>query len=169
MATLQENLNAIKLDKDTNLKPENLKAGITVLGVSGTYEGSGSSYELVSLSALETGTSIIGFKVDLSSTPNYQTDYSNVSIVNSETDQGLMYVDAYSGNNKLEIIGLDVMGTGIDLGCYGTIYEFTKTDGNITGINVVANQTYYIFTSPLTIDYIQGTNLDLPIEAIVAK
>ena len=36
MSTLQENLNAIKLDKDTNLKPENLKAGITCLGVTGT-------------------------------------------------------------------------------------------------------------------------------------
>lgn len=151
------------------LTADKIKAGETILGVTGTYEGSGESYKFVSLSALETGTSIIGFKVDLSSTPNYQIDYSDVSIVNSETDQGLMYVDAYSGSSKLEIIGLDVMGTGIDLGCYGTIYEFTKTDGNITGINIVANQTYYIFTSPLTIDYIQGTNLDLPIEAIVAK
>lgn len=36
MSTLQENLNAIKLDKDTNLKPENLKAGVTCLGVKGT-------------------------------------------------------------------------------------------------------------------------------------
>ena len=36
MSTLQENLDAIKLDKDTNLKPENLKAGITCLGVNGT-------------------------------------------------------------------------------------------------------------------------------------
>lgn len=41
MATLQENLNAIKLDKDTNLKPENLKKGVTCLGVTGIYEGSG--------------------------------------------------------------------------------------------------------------------------------
>lgn len=38
MATLQENLNAIKLDKDTNLKPENLKAGTTCLGINGTME-----------------------------------------------------------------------------------------------------------------------------------
>lgn len=36
MSTLQENLDAIKLDKDTNLKPENLKAGVTCLGVNGT-------------------------------------------------------------------------------------------------------------------------------------
>ena len=41
MSTLQENLDAIKLDKDTNLKPENLKKDVTCLGVTGTYEGSG--------------------------------------------------------------------------------------------------------------------------------
>ena len=41
MSTLQENLDAIKLDKDTNLKPENLKKGVTCLGVTGIYEGSG--------------------------------------------------------------------------------------------------------------------------------
>ena len=33
---LQENLDAILLDKNTNLKPENLKAGITCLGIEGT-------------------------------------------------------------------------------------------------------------------------------------
>lgn len=33
---LQENLDAILLDKNTNLKPENLKAGVTCLGVEGT-------------------------------------------------------------------------------------------------------------------------------------
>ena len=41
MSTLQENLDAIKLDKDTNLLPENLKKDVTCLGVTGTYEGSG--------------------------------------------------------------------------------------------------------------------------------
>lgn len=36
---LQTNLDAILQDKNTNLKPENLKAGITCLGVKGTLEG----------------------------------------------------------------------------------------------------------------------------------
>ena len=36
MATLLEKCNNIKNDKDTNLKPENLKAGVTCLGVTGT-------------------------------------------------------------------------------------------------------------------------------------
>ena len=38
--SLQDTLNSIKLDKDTNLKPENLKAGVNCLGVNGTYKGS---------------------------------------------------------------------------------------------------------------------------------
>ena len=41
MSTLQENLDAILLDKNTNLLPENLKAGVNCLGINGTYEGSG--------------------------------------------------------------------------------------------------------------------------------
>lgn len=35
---LQENLDAILLDKNTNLKPENLKEGVTCLGVDGTMQ-----------------------------------------------------------------------------------------------------------------------------------
>lgn len=35
---LQENLDTILLDKNTNLKPENLKAGVTCLGVDGTMQ-----------------------------------------------------------------------------------------------------------------------------------
>ena len=38
---LQTKLDAILLDKNTNLLPENLKAGVNCLGVTGTYEGSG--------------------------------------------------------------------------------------------------------------------------------
>lgn len=39
MATLKENMDAIKLEKDTKILPENLKAGITAFGVTGTLEG----------------------------------------------------------------------------------------------------------------------------------
>ena len=35
---LQDNLNAILQDKNTNLKPENLKEGVTCLGVEGTMD-----------------------------------------------------------------------------------------------------------------------------------
>ena len=38
---LQTKLDTILLDKNTNLLPENIKKDITVLGITGTYEGSG--------------------------------------------------------------------------------------------------------------------------------
>ena len=44
--TLEETLKSIKLDKDTNLLPENLKKGITVLGVDGTLESGSSNIKL---------------------------------------------------------------------------------------------------------------------------
>lgn len=38
MATLKENMDAIKLEKDTKILPENLKSGITAFGIEGTLE-----------------------------------------------------------------------------------------------------------------------------------
>lgn len=40
--TLQTKLDAILTDKQTNLLPENLKKGVTVLGINGTFEGGSS-------------------------------------------------------------------------------------------------------------------------------
>lgn len=40
MSKLQDNLNLILNDKNINLKPENLKDGITCLGIEGVYTGS---------------------------------------------------------------------------------------------------------------------------------
>ena len=42
---LQTKLDAILLDKNTNLLPENLKKDVTCLGITGTYEGSGGTVE----------------------------------------------------------------------------------------------------------------------------
>lgn len=39
MATLKENMEAIKLEKDTKISPENLKSGVTAFGVTGIYTG----------------------------------------------------------------------------------------------------------------------------------
>ena len=45
MASLIDKSNQILTEKNTNLIPENLKAGVTCLGVTGTYEGSSSTIE----------------------------------------------------------------------------------------------------------------------------
>ena len=150
------------------LTADKIKAGETILGVEGTLPSGSLPYELVDLSTLESGTSIMGFKVDLSVTPDYTKDYSSVSVINSSTNQGLIYAEAYNGSDRLMVIGEDMFGSGGDLGCSGHIYEFTKTDKTITGAKVVATQTYFIFTSPLTIDFISLNGIDLPIQAIKA-
>ena len=41
---LQQNLDTILLDKNTNLKPENLKSGVTCLGITGTLQQSENLY-----------------------------------------------------------------------------------------------------------------------------
>jgi len=42
LGELLEKLIEIENEKRSKLKPENIKAGVTILGVTGTYEGSGS-------------------------------------------------------------------------------------------------------------------------------
>lgn len=37
--TLEQNLNLILNEKETKIIPENIKAGVTILGVTGTYTG----------------------------------------------------------------------------------------------------------------------------------
>lgn len=39
MATLRENMEAIQTEKNTKIKPDNIKSGITAFGIKGTYEG----------------------------------------------------------------------------------------------------------------------------------
>ena len=45
MSTLKENLQEIKRQKDTYIKPENIKKGVTVFGITGTLENTGSSVD----------------------------------------------------------------------------------------------------------------------------
>ena len=53
MTSLETKLNAILNDKLTNLTPENLKAGVTCLGVTGTLEASASSGGIKQFSTIE--------------------------------------------------------------------------------------------------------------------
>ena len=50
---LQTKLNKILEQKDINLKPENLKAGVTCLGVTGTYEGESTTTYIPKATAVE--------------------------------------------------------------------------------------------------------------------
>ena len=59
MSELKTNLQEILQDKNTNLKPENLKQGVTCLGVEGTYTGD-SINDYISLPEGETAIKIAG-------------------------------------------------------------------------------------------------------------
>lgn len=61
---LQNNLNAILLDKNTNLLPENLKEGVTVLGVEGSLKVTGSDSNIKLFETVE----------DMNSDPNSKED-----------------------------------------------------------------------------------------------
>lgn len=43
MSTLQDNLTEIKRQKDLYLLPGNIRKDLTILGITGTFEGGGSS------------------------------------------------------------------------------------------------------------------------------
>lgn len=74
---LQTTLNEILADKQTNLKPENLKAGITCLGVQGTLEsGGGSDYNA---KLVPTNGAIVGYITEISE----NLDTSNVTSMTS--------------------------------------------------------------------------------------
>ena len=91
MSTLQENLDAIKLEKDTKILPENLKSGITAFGVNGTLQpGSGTITTLTI-----TDPEIPGF------TPEYEV--SNVS----GYDYGFSLVDSKYQNTNQNKDGTD--------------------------------------------------------------
>ena len=61
---LQTTLNEILADKQTNLKPENLKKGVTLLGVQGTLESGGSSDYNAKL--VPTNGAIVGYITEIS-------------------------------------------------------------------------------------------------------
>ena len=58
MSILKDNLQEIKTQKDTYLLPENIKKGITVLGVTGTYESIANVKQFNSISEMNNNTKV---------------------------------------------------------------------------------------------------------------
>lgn len=88
LGELLEKLIEIENEKRSKLKPENIKKGVTILGVEGTYEGPGYDTNLV-LDNLDAG----GAEQYLGGTPI--TDITNVGgfdVFNADGDSILYYV-----------------------------------------------------------------------------
>ena len=134
---LQDNLNAILQDKNTNLKPENLKAGITCLGVTGTLEqNTGSDVEPIYVTSNYTVKTI---PVDLNETIDSISTYED-------------YVAVHTTLNKLKVYNKSDLSTPFitkdnvipyNQGCY-YIYGFEDNKLYITnGFNGSSTQDYY--------------------------
>lgn len=156
MATLLEKCNNIKNDKDTNLKPENLKAGITCLGVTGKLEeGIDTSDATAGPYDMAQGTSayVNGEKVE-GALPVYEAG----DTVNSDTVQYLapevkirvsencilhensaVVIDEVTLANSAQIDSNMIMSGNQVLGVYGTATE----DADATDEDLLEMKTAY--------------------------
>ena len=120
---LQENLDAILLDKNTNLKPENLKQGITCLGVIGTLE-TGTDNELVD-------TSITFIKTLLSKPLSKKIETSDIT--SNGSDVGITHIYYYGGtielvdNTRYNQYNLNTMGIFMFVGIKDKKFDATIT------------------------------------------
>ena len=130
-------LQDIKEDRNTNLKPENLKAGITCLGVTGTLEqNTGSDVEPIYVTSNYTVKTI---PVDLNETIDSISTYED-------------YVAVHTTLNKLKVYNKSDLSTPFitkdnvipyNQGCY-YIYGFEDNKLYITnGFNGSSTQDYY--------------------------
>jgi len=60
MSQLQDSLNEMKRQKDLYLLPKNIKKDLTILGITGTFEGEGSSEGIKLFDTIEDMNSSIG-------------------------------------------------------------------------------------------------------------
>ena len=107
MSTLLQKVTAIKLDKDTNLIPENLKQGITCLGVAGTFAGGvplpGEEVTVNALTDIYEGDKVTGilatkqYPKEFKYVPTQSETYGGI-IPNSD---GSVMVNIRSGTSKM--------------------------------------------------------------------
>ena len=150
---LQQNLDAILIDKNTNLKPENLKSGVTCLGVTGTYEGITPDITILSDDyGLETATSgeldnDVGIK--LFTNANTQSKlYENNSIIEMHATNELIADTINLTADKLK------SGESI-LGIEGSVIELKGQEKTITSTTkeqIITPDTNYNGITKLTIN-----------------
>ena len=120
---LQTNLDAILQDKNTNLLPENLKAGVTCLGVTGTLEPS-SDNELV-----DTGITIIKTLLSKPLSKKIET----FDITSNGSDVGITNIYYFGGtielvdNTRRNAYSLNTMGIFMFVGIKDKKFDATIT------------------------------------------
>lgn len=150
MSTLQENLDAIKLEKDTKILPENLKSGITAFGVNGTLQpGSGTITTLTI-----TDPEIPGFtpEYEVSNVSGYDYGFSLVDSKYQNTNQNKDNTDARCKvliNTPYEFDLILHLTQDSENGCdYGRIYGLDSESSVITQFNGKSGSFDYTITIP---------------------
>lgn len=84
---LQKVLDDIKLDKNTNLKPRNLKTGCKVLGVSGAYAGEAVNAIYSCFYEMNDDYNLYSLSSDGSERTPYELDGNNLIIYTGDDDK----------------------------------------------------------------------------------
>lgn len=152
MSTLLQKVTAIKLDKDTNLIPENLKQGITCLGIEGEYKGGISSGEEITVTALDNikyGEKVNGIFVKNSypSVVSKLTDssklYQNTAAISDYTGKHLC------GQDSATVNAIVWMSLG---GCVKVTHTTTESSNYKSyGFNKDATKSFFIGTTTAVI------------------
>lgn len=150
MASLAEKAQSILEDKLAHLTPDNIKAGVTVLGVTGTYVG---STQYILQQKLDT-TDLYGIDMVIrkSSASQQITDMDT----NNEAQAGKLYLNAVKStrdiNSNIELIS-NIQGVNLlDFGCidYETpkqlSSEATSLGGNYFILDKKVDSTFHYST-----------------------
>ena len=167
---LQENLDAILLDKNTNLKPENLKQGITCLGVEGTMQAGIDTSDATATindiasgkTAYVNGEKITGFVSDYEGPDNpfvtVSTDDSQQRLYYKTTQDvllrppgGGMYAEYQQIAELINLTSDKIKAGETILGVNGTLETGTDTsDATATEQDINLNKTAYVNGEKIT-------------------
>lgn len=167
MESVQRKLDSILADKDANLLPENLKAGVTCLGVEGTYTG---EHDILytELEYIEsTGTQYIDTGINAE---NNMTMYARIMPLEDPTESYHLWLSSvrtashhftfFESGNKKDIIhgyGTDWYVSDSDMLKINELLEITSTLNN--GSQVVTINGNEILNHNVTGDYNLNKNL----------
>lgn len=106
---LQQNLDEILLDKETNLLSENLKEGVTVLGVTGTLETLDTSDATAQASDIALNKTAYANGEKVTGTLPIESDVFAKKAYNSQNEKQYNQIRFFANNDTKTIVDKDIM------------------------------------------------------------
>lgn len=121
----------IELQKDIYLIPSNIKKGVKIEGVTGTYEGSGSTISTSVVTINPTGQDCRGYYTSVSAANNVFTDYVDLRACDDSVNINVITnsIIIFTGPAPTTIIGSYQKVAGGDSSDYYVVYQI---EGNVT-------------------------------------